>query len=65
MEKYFSLNNKNKIDEICKKASKKDVLQIKKFKVLKDLEFIEFPKLGVYELEKIIKKISKLGVVFC
>ncbi len=61
MEKHFSLNKKNKIDEIYKKATKKDILQIKKFKVLKNLKFIEYPKLGFYELEKIIKKISKLG----
>ena len=60
MEKYFSLNKKNKIDEIYKKASKKDILKIKKFKVLKNLKFVEFPKLGFFELEKIIKKISKL-----
>ena len=60
VEKHFTLNKKNKIDEIYKKASKKDILQIKKFKVLKNLKFIEFPKLGFYELEKIIKKVSKL-----
>ena len=60
MEKYFSLNKKDKIEEIYKKASDKDILQIKKFKTLKDLKFIEFPKLGLYELEKMIKKISKL-----
>ena len=61
MEKYYSLNNKNKIDEIYKKASNKDILQIKKFKILKNLKFFEFPKLGFSELNKIIKKISKLG----
>ena len=60
MEKYFSLNKKDKIEEIYKKASDRDILQIKKFKTLKDLKFIEFPKLGLYELEKMIKKISKL-----
>jgi NADH dehydrogenase [ubiquinone] 1 alpha subcomplex assembly factor 7 len=60
LEKYYSLNNKNEINEIYKKASQKDVLQIKKFKILKNLKFIEFPKLGLDELNKIIKKISKL-----
>ena len=60
VEKHFTLNKKNKIEEIYKKASKKDILQIKKFKVLKNLKFIEFPKLGFDELEKIIKKVSKL-----
>ncbi len=60
MEKYYSLNKNNKIDEIYKKASGKDVSQIKNFKILKDLKFIEFPKLGLDELNKIIKKVSKL-----
>ncbi len=60
MEKYYSLNKKNKIDEIYKKASKKYVSQIKNFKILKNLKFVEFPKLGLDELKKIIKKISKL-----
>mgnify|MGYP001277312172 CR=1 FL=1 len=60
-EKYYSLNKMNEIDEIYKKASSKDVLHIKKFKILKNLKFVEFPKLGLNELTKIIKKISKLG----
>ncbi len=59
-EKYYSLNNKDKIDEVFKKANFKDVKQIKKFKVIKDLKFIEFPKLGFKELDKITKKISQL-----
>ena len=60
MEKHYSLNKKNKINEIYKKASHEDVSQIKKFKVLKNLKFIEFPKIGFDELDNIIKKISKL-----
>ena len=60
MEKYYMLNKKNKIDEIYKKASGKDVSYIKEFKILKNLKFVEFPKLGLDELNKIIKKISKL-----
>ncbi len=60
MEKYYSLNKKNKINEIYKKASHEDISQIKKFKVLKNLKFIEFPKIGFNELDNIIKKISKL-----
>ncbi len=60
LEKYYSLNKKNKIDEFYKKASDKDIMQIKKFRILKNLKFIEFPKLGLVELNKIIKKISKL-----
>ena len=60
LDKYYSLNKKNKIDEIYKKASGKYVSQIKKFRILKNLKFVEFPKLGLDELNKIIKKISKL-----
>ena len=60
LEKYYSLNKKSKIDEIYKKASGKYVSQIKKFRILKNLKFVEFPKLGLDELNKIIKKISKL-----
>ena len=60
LEKYYSLNKKNKIDEIYKKASNKDASQIKKFRVLNNLKFVEFPKLGLDELKKIVKKISKL-----
>jgi len=59
-EKYYSLNKENKIDEVYKKASTKDVSYIKKFKILKNLKFVEFPKLGFDELNKIIKKLSKL-----
>ena len=55
------MNKNKKIDEIYKKASNKNISQIKKFKALKNLKFIEFPKLGLDELKKIIKKISKLN----
>ena len=60
LEKYYSLNKKNKIDEVYKKASNKDISQIKKFRILNNLKFVEFPKLGLNELNKIVKKISKL-----
>ena len=60
MEKYYMLNKKNKIDEIYKKASHKDISRIKNFKILKNLNFVEYPKLGFGELNKIVKKISKL-----
>ena len=38
----------------------KNILQIKKFRTLDNLKFIEFPKLGLDELKMMIKKISKL-----
>ena len=60
-EKNYTLNNFYKITEVFKKVSKKKIKEIKKFQTLKDLTFIEFPKLGFQVLKKIIKKISKLS----
>lgn len=60
LEKFFTLDKKNKIKEVFKKASLKDILLIKKFKILEKLKFIELPKKGFEELEKMIKKISQL-----
>ena len=60
-EKYFSLNENNQISEVYKKISSKVFSRIKKFKSLQKLEFIEFPQLGLDELEKMTKKISKLN----
>ena len=59
LEKCYSLDKDKKIVEIYKKISKKNFLQIKRFKSLKNLNFIEFPKLGLNELNKINEKISK------
>ena len=59
-EKYFSINKNNKITEIYKKANKKDILLINKYKSIKNLKFIEFPKLGLNELNKIIRKVKNL-----
>ena len=61
LEKYFQINQVNGIEEIFKKASKKDVQNIKSFKTLRNLSFIEYPKLGLAELNKIIKKVSSLN----
>ena len=57
-EKFYFLDKQNKIKEIYKKASEKNKNLIKSFKILNNLKFIEFPKLGFQELNKIIKKIS-------
>ena len=61
LEKYYKLDNNNKICEIFEESTSKNISQIKKFKVLKNLKFIEFPKLGLDEMEKIVKKITKLS----
>ena len=59
-EKYYTLDKKNKIKEIYKKALKEDSVNINSYKSLKNLNFIEFPKYGFKELKKIIKKILQL-----
>ena len=56
-EKCYLLDKNNKIRESYKKASKKNISLIKSFKTLKNLKFIEFPKMGFTELNKIIKKL--------
>ncbi len=60
-EKHYSFNKRKEIYEVYKKASDKDIRLLKKFKTLKKLNFIEFPKSGLRELNKIITKISKLS----
>ncbi len=60
-EKYISLNKKQKIVELYKEVKDKDILEIKKYKSIKNLKFIEYPKLGFKELSKVTKIISKKG----
>lgn len=59
-EKYFSLNKEYKIIETYKQASSNATSKIKKFNSLKNIKFIEFPKLGLDELNRVIEKISSL-----
>mgnify|MGYP001182581267 FL=1 len=60
-EKYYIINKKSRLDETYHKASSKDFSEIKSFKTLKNLKFIEYPKQGFKELDKIVHKISELG----
>ncbi len=59
-EKNYFLNKNYKIEEIIKKASKQNTKIINSYKTLKNLKFIEFPRLGFKELKKITNKISQL-----
>jgi len=59
-EKNYTLDKNFKIKEVFKKASKNNIKIIKSYKSLNKLNFIEFPKIGLQELKKIIKKISEL-----
>ena len=61
LEKNYSLNKDGKIIEKYIKKSSKIAAELDKFKCIKKLKFIEFPKSGLKELEKIIKKISSLS----
>ena len=58
-EKNYFLNKSKFIKELLKKIPKKKTIQIKKYRTLKNLDFIEYPYMGFKELEKIIKKIKK------
>ena len=59
-EKNYTLDKKNNLIEIFKKAKKRDINIIRSYKTLKKLNFIELPKFGFLELKKMTKKISKL-----
>ena len=59
-EKNYTIDKENKIKQIFKKASVPNIKIVDSYKTLKKLNFIEFPKLGFKELEKIVKKISQL-----
>ena len=60
-EKCYVINHKNGLDETYRKASLYELSKIKSFKTLKNLKFIEYPKKGFKELDKIIHKITELG----
>ena len=60
-EKYYTIDKNKKIKEIFKRTSRKDTLIIKSYKSLRNLKFIEFPKYGLIELKKIVKKILQVN----
>ncbi len=60
-EKNYTIDRNDKIKEVFKKVSNDNIKLIESYKTLKKLKFIEFPKLGFQELDKMIKKISKLN----
>ena len=59
-EKNYILNKNFDIKETYRKASKINSKMLKSYISIKDLNFIEFPKLGFQNLKKITKKILKL-----
>ncbi len=60
-EKYYNISPISGLKEIYKKTTIKNVKIIKSYKTLKKLKFIEYPKLGFEELNKIINKITQLS----
>ena len=60
-EKYYSIDSRLGFKEVYRKANNVDIKKIKLFKVLNGLKFIEFPKIGFNEMDKIVKKIKKLS----
>ena len=60
LEKWYFLK-RNTLMETYKQASSIDISHIKSFDTLKKQNFVEFPKSGFVELNKIIKKISALS----
>ena len=60
LEKHYVVNKKG-LMETYHKASPTDISVLKTFNVLKNQSFIEYPKLGFIELNKIVKKITSLS----
>ncbi len=60
LEKNYTLDKNFKIKEVFNKASKNDVKILESYKSLRKLNFIELPKYGFKELQRIIAKISEL-----
>ena len=60
LEKCYIFNGKFLEETQCKPNSG-DLINLKSYKILKKLKFIEYPKLGLEELSKIVKKIKSLS----
>ena len=61
LEKCYIINSKAEFKDVYRKANSEDSKKIKFFNTLKGLKFIEFPKIGLNEMSKIVKKIKKLS----
>jgi len=60
-EKYVKLENNYKINTFFKKTDLKTIKELKKFNLLNNQSFIEFPKQGLKELDLIINTIKRLN----
>jgi len=60
-EKYVKLRNDSKITTFFKKADSKTLMELKKYNLLKDKSFVEFPRQGLSELNRITNTVKKLS----
>jgi len=60
-EKYVKLENDLKIKSCLQKINSKTTKQLKKFNLIKNQSFIEFPEQGLKELDLIISAIKRLN----
>ena len=60
-EKYVKLESGSKIITTFKKANSKTIIELKKYNLLKEQTFIEFPEQGLTKLNLIINAIKKLN----
>ena len=58
-EQYVKLENNSEIKPFFKKANLKTVNELKKYNLLKNQSFVEYPKQGLAELELIVNKIKR------
>ena len=58
-EQYVKLENNSEIKTFLKRTNSKTVSLLKKYNLLKNQSFIEYPKQGLAELDIIINKIKK------
>jgi|TARA_B100000780_G_C21113769_1_gene450340 NADH dehydrogenase [ubiquinone] 1 alpha subcomplex assembly factor 7 len=60
-EKYVKLENNSIIKTVWEKTNLKNIKELKKFNLIKNQTFIEFPKQGLKELDSITAIIKKLN----
>ena len=60
-EKYLKINKDSSVKIILKKTPDKVIRELKKFKLLKNNGIVEYPKLGLKELNTMVKKIKKFS----
>ena len=58
-EQYVELENNSKIKTFFQKADTKTINKLKKYNLLKNQSFVEYPKQGLAELKRIVNMIKK------